>query len=343
MAASYPIVTFLAVEENNTESRQAPTDVPESSAERDRPESASSPEPTTRVLAIASNKGGVGKTTVATNLAIYLRALREDLPVLILSTDDQGIIDRMFSLDPPSAGVKTLKHGWSQGTLEGVIQLGDYGVHFVPSPADTSLLKSRADNHQRLRNLLENTGWKGLVILDTKSDLESLTQNALHAAHRVLLPVADWASLEEAGKAFELLERSGLGRDRARILLTLVDRRTRVDSDGNPMVDLLVDEILARGWPIFTTTISRSPRVETLNSGLGKPQAVLHNAHGTAVHKQFKALAQEVLVDLELEEPFVWADDGMPVFESPERAGRHSGHASFSDLAGGILKGLWRR
>ena len=36
------------------------------------------------VIAVCSNKGGVGKTTVATNLAIYLRALHEDLPVLLL-------------------------------------------------------------------------------------------------------------------------------------------------------------------------------------------------------------------------------------------------------------------
>src|SRR5262245_39358714 len=42
-----------------------------------------------RVLAVVSNKGGVGKTTLATNLAVYLRAMREDLPILLIGLDDQ--------------------------------------------------------------------------------------------------------------------------------------------------------------------------------------------------------------------------------------------------------------
>lgn len=302
------------------------------------------------MLAISSNKGGVGKTTVATNLAVYLRAVREDLPVLILSTDDQGILDRMFALDP-TPPTKTLKHAWSQGTLDGVIQLGEYGVHFVPSPSDTSILKTRADRREHLREILERSGWNGLVIIDTKSDLEALTQNALYAADRVLLPVADWASLEEAAKVFALLERTGLGKDRARVLLTLVDRRTRLDEQGRPMVDLLVEEIFKREWPVYTTTISRSPRVETLNSGFGKPQAILHSAQGTAVYKQFKALAEEVLVDLKLEEPFVWADDGTPVLAHAKPARRAAREAeeraaetpSLAGIAGELLKGFLRR
>ncbi|NIP49193.1 MAG: ParA family protein, partial [Gammaproteobacteria bacterium] len=40
------------------------------------------------VITVASEKGGVGKTTIATNLAVYLKALREDLPVTIASFDN---------------------------------------------------------------------------------------------------------------------------------------------------------------------------------------------------------------------------------------------------------------
>ena len=252
-----------------------------------------------RVLAVASNKGGVGKTTVATNLAIYLRAVREDLPVLLIGLDDQGTLDRMFALRPPAPGDGNLKHAWAERTFDRVIQLGQYGVHFVPSPPDLASLKARADDPTILRRMLERTSWDGLILLDTKSDLEALTLNALHAAERIILPVADWASLEEAGKLYAILERAERAA-RARVLLTLVDARTRSDDPTQDLRTVLESEITRRGWPRFATTLSRSPRVEALNSAHGRPLSILHHAQGTVVHRQFRALAEEVLVDLGL-------------------------------------------
>jgi len=49
------------------------------------------------IVTISSEKGGVGKTTLATNLAIYLKALHEDLPVTLLSFDNHFSVDQMFS------------------------------------------------------------------------------------------------------------------------------------------------------------------------------------------------------------------------------------------------------
>jgi cellulose biosynthesis protein BcsQ len=275
-----------------------PPESPERSGER------------TCVLTVSSNKGGVGKTTLATNLAVYVRALREDLPVLILGLDDQRGIDRMFALREPGPGDPNLKHGWAERSLASAIQLGQYGVHFVPSPPDVGLLKARADDPNTLGRILARTAWPGLVILDTKSDLEALTQNAWAAADRILLPVADAASLEEAGKAMRMLERRGLDAGRARVVFTLVDRRARVAGGGSHLFQRLVDQVRREGWPYYKTHLSRSPRVEALNSGEGRPLSVLHHARGTAVHAQLRDLALEVLHDLSLSQRLAALEDG---------------------------------
>jgi len=251
------------------------------------------------VITISSNKGGVGKTTLATNLAIYTRALREDLPVLVVGLDDQGTLDRMFALREPRPGDGNLKHAWAERSLSHAAQLGQYGVHFVPSPPDVALLKARATDPRTLARILEQTEWPGLVILDTKSDLETLTQNAYHAADRILIPIADWSSLEEAEKITGLLERQGIGTARARVVFTLVDRRSRVGgSDGPTLFVRLRDEVRRRGWTYYKTALSRSPRVEALNSGSSKPLSILHHAKGTEIHAQFRELTNEVLGDL---------------------------------------------
>ncbi len=252
------------------------------------------------VLVVSSNKGGVGKTTVATNLAVYLRALREELPVLVVSLDDQQVVDRMFALRPPQPGDGHLKHGWAERSFARVIQLGEYGVHFVPSAPDVTLLKARARDPRTLRRILALTGWQGVVILDTKSDLEALTESAYHAAERVLIPVADRASLEEAGRSFALLERAGLGRERGRVVLTLVDRRTRVRGEGTHLMGSLLAEVRRRGWPYYRSYLSRSPTVESLNSGGVRPLSILHHARGTIVHAQLRDLTEEILQDLGL-------------------------------------------
>lgn len=251
------------------------------------------------VLAVASNKGGVGKTTVATNLAIYLRALHEDLPVLLVGLDDQSIIDRMFRIGARAKQEGNLKHGFAERCLDRVIRVGQYGIHFVPPPPDTAPLKARAEDPGTLRRILARTAFDGLVLLDTKSDLEALTRNALAAADLAILPVADRASLEEAGKVFALLERWNAGA-RGRVLFTLVDRRTRVDREGRALLDRLRETVDARGWPRFETMIARSPRLEALNSGSGIPGSILHHSRGTPVHRQMRELAEEVgkLLDL---------------------------------------------
>ena len=69
--------------------------------------------PSPYIVTISSEKGGVGKTTLATNLAIYLKALHEDLPVTLLSFDNHFSVDRMFRIgkNPGSSDVSGLFTG----------------------------------------------------------------------------------------------------------------------------------------------------------------------------------------------------------------------------------------
>ena len=287
------------------------------------------------VIAISSNKGGVGKTTVATNLAIYLRALHEDLPVLLIGLDDQSIIDRMFRLRPRDPGDPNLKHAFAERNLERAIQLGQYGVQFVPTPPDVEALKARLADPDTLRRMIERLAFPGVVILDTKSDLEALTRNALTAADLAILPVSDWASLEEAGKTLELLERTPVGDGRGRILLTLVDRRTRIDESGRDLYERLVAAIDERGWHRFGTYLSRSPRVEALNSATANPGSILHHARGTQVYGQLRALAEEVMKAIDPDGKL--ARPREPASEAPPAAS-----APFGNLKRALLRGLGR-
>jgi cellulose biosynthesis protein BcsQ len=186
-----------------------------------------------KVLTISSNKGGVGKSTISSNLAVYFRALREDLPILIFGLDDQSILDRMFCLDDRDHD-QTVATGLRTGDFSSVIRLGQYGVHYIPSAPNASELKNEIQNPLCVLETLQRTNWNGVVIIDTKSDLEILTRNAVAASDLVLVPVKNDTSLREARKVFGILDEWSWPRERARIVLSMLDRRIKY-RDGDDL------------------------------------------------------------------------------------------------------------
>ena len=242
----------------------------------------------------------MGKTTLATNLAIYTRALREDLPVLVVGLDDQGTLDRMFALRELRPGDANLKHAWAERSLASAAQLGQYGVHFVPSPPDVALLKARAGDPRTLR-------------ADPRADRVAGPRDPRHeersrGAHpeRLLTPPTASSCRSRTGRRSRRPRRSSrcssarASAPRARaIVFTLVDRRSRIGGgEGPTLFARLRDEVRRRGWAYYKTALSRSPRVETLNSASRTPLSILHHAKGTEVHAQFRELTLEVLGDL---------------------------------------------
>lgn len=258
-----------------------------------------SPRKRMRVLAVASNKGGVGKTTIALNLAVYLRALREELPILVIGLDDQSTIDRMFALEPGTPPLD-LKTALRRKHLAPAIRLGQYGVSYVPTSRDIGDLKRSIDDVAYLDAALRTSGFEGLVVIDTKSDLEILTQNAIFTSDLSVVVVKDMVSLQEAQRVFELLTAWGRPAEQARVLLSLVDLRIKFDQPGTPdVLALLVSRIRDLGLPLFESFLSRSPKVESLYTNPdSEASTILHGAHGSLVHQQMAQLADEVLKHL---------------------------------------------
>lgn len=256
-----------------------------------------------QVLTVTSNKGGVAKTTVATNLAVYFRALREDLPILVVGFDDQSMIDRMFSLEDEAPEMNVLG-AVRDGSFASAIRLGQYGVHYVATSPDVSDLKGEISEVHRLREILRETNWNGLVILDTKSDFEILTRNAIAASDLSVVVVHDHTSLLEAKKVYDFIERLGWPRDRAKVLLSLVDRRIKfsagTDEERIDILAHLVSEVRKQGYPLFESFISRSPKVEALYTNpFGRAVSILHGAQESLIHLQMSHLARDILDSLD--------------------------------------------
>jgi len=247
------------------------------------------------VIAIASNKGGVGKTTVASNLAVYLRALTESLPILIIGFDDQATLDRMFEVDgqaPKNDVVSAMR----EGTFASAIRLGRYGVHYVPTSPCASDLKQEIHEIGVLERALDRSGWRGLVIIDTKSDLEILTRNAIAASDLAVVVVSNQSSLDEAKKVFDLMSDWNRPWERARVLLSMVDLRIKYsEGESRDILSLLISQIRALDYPLFETFVSRSPKVEALATNpAGQLSSIIHAAEGSIVHEQMTALARDV-------------------------------------------------
>jgi cellulose biosynthesis protein BcsQ len=251
------------------------------------------------VVTVTSNKGGVGKTTFSLNLAVYLRALREDLPILVVGLDEQDTVQRMLALGdtPRHANVVS---GLRAGTFEACVRLGQYGVHYVPPSRQVSLLKSEIRTLWHLDETLRRTAFSGLVILDTKSDLEILTQNAVAASDLTVVVVKDLASLREADHLYALADSWGRPRERTRVLLSLIDLRVKYAEGEGDILALLLASLRKRGYAHFPAFISFSRAIEALYTNpAGRALTILHGAPRSRVHRQMHAVAGDVLMELD--------------------------------------------
>jgi chromosome partitioning protein len=235
-----------------------------------------------RVLAVANQKGGVGKTTTAINLGTALAAIGED--VLIIDLDPQGNASTGLGIDRKSRSRSTYD------VLAGEIALRDAIVptavprlSLAPSTLDLTGFELEIgqshDRALRLRNALmplnvsapEQTHY-AYVLIDCPPSLNLLTVNAMAAANAILVPLqCEFFALEGLSQLLKTVEsvREQLnpGLTIHGIVLTMYDSRNNLSGQ------VVADVRQFMGSKVYDTIIPRNVRVSEAPS-YGKPVLV---------------------------------------------------------------------
>jgi chromosome partitioning protein len=268
-------------------------------AERQTPVNARGP----RVVAVVNQKGGVGKSTTAVNLAASLAEL--GLKVLVIDLDPQGNASTGLGIDPGRRTTGTYQV-MSQGTPadSAVMETSVPGVWAIPSTIDLAgaeiELVGQISRENRLARAIEPlVGTYDIVLLDCPPSLGLLTVNALSAAHELIVPIqCEYYALEGLGQLLRnvrLIQQNLNPNLRLTgIVLTMYDVRTKLSEQ-------VVAEVRRYfGSRVYDTVIPRTVRLSEA-PGFGKPITEYDSTSKGA--RAYRALAVEFLEREAVDEP----------------------------------------
>lgn len=248
------------------------------------------------VIAVTNQKGGVGKTTSAINIAFYLA--KAGKKTLLIDFDPQGNATSGLGIDKSTLETGTMTDVMlEQKTLQEVILDTKHSNLFV-APATPHLANTEAElgsvsrRFSRLKNAISTTGEVyDYVVIDSPPSLSLLTVNGLIAAKYVLLPVqAEFYALEGLGQLLETMKlvRKNMNPtlDLVGVLPTMVDSRTTLS--------VQVHEEIKKHFPgkVFKTVVPRNIRLAEAPSH-GVPIGAYDRFSKGA--RAYKAITKELL------------------------------------------------
>ncbi|CDO47693.1 chromosome partitioning protein ParA [Bartonella henselae] len=251
-----------------------------------------------RIIAIANQKGGVGKTTTAINLATALAAIGEN--VLIMDIDPQGNASTGLGIDRnsrPLSSYDVMVSGIS--VTKAALKTAVPNLSIVPSTLDLlgveMEIASSQDRIQRLRKALYDDPKMAkkfsYILIDCPPSLNLLTLNAMGAADSVLVPMqCEFLALEGLSQLFETVKQVqsvlNPSLEIQGIVLTMYDGR-------NNLSNQVVEDVRSfMGDKVYRTVIPRNVRVSEAPS-FGKP--VLLYDLKCAGSQAYLRLASEVI------------------------------------------------